>query len=361
MNIKIVLGIEIRNKKPIIYYKNNVINFDENNFSEIILEDKQEINSIFNFTVENIENASATILIKKILFNGVEANIFHNTSFTMNNNRWIENKTLKSVHRIDHNGTFALDVTEQYIAPIKSQHWHVSYNINDYIFNYNFTNDVFDLKYKPRNHDNIVPDAICVLGDSFTYGTYLDNDQTWPGILEEKLKKPVNNLAVPGAGIDLVYNNFVKICKEHSFQKIIIVLPNLERRIIKCRVDDGKFYRVPNAFTPNDDANPWRYSNYPVVIKKRKHVEEQIVKDVDCTYSKRILKKMVTFAEKRNIALFLSSRDHDTYNFLQSLTLSNSRLLPFYDMGWFKERAPNGHHPTPAHNNRFVDLILDQL
>jgi|TARA_R110000822_G_scaffold211655_2_gene347248 hypothetical protein len=361
MDIKIVLGIEIRNKKPVIYYKNNVIIFDENNYSEIILEDKQEIGSVFNFAVENIENNSASILIKKILINGIEANIFHNTSFIMKNNRWVENKTLKSVYRIDYNGTFALDITEQYVAPIKSQHWHVSNTINDYIFVYNFTNDVFDLTYKPRNRDNIVSNEICVLGDSFTYGTSLDNEHTWPVILEKKLNETVNNLAVPGAGIDLIYNNFVRLCKEHSFKKIIIVLPHLERRVIKCRVDDGKFYRVPNAFSPANDSNAWRYANYPVVMKKRKHVEEQMVKDIDCVYSKKIIKKMISVAKKQSIHLFLSSRSEDTYNFLQSLTLTNSRLLPFYNINWFKERAPNGYHPSPTHNDHFVNLILDQI
>ena len=305
MDIKIVLGIEIRNKKPVIYYKNNVIIFDENNYSEIILEDKQEIGSVFNFAVENIENNSASILIKKILINGIEANIFHNTSFIMKNNRWVENKTLKSVYRIDYNGTFALDITEQYVAPIKSQHWHVSNTINDY--------------------------------------------------------ETVNNLAVPGAKIDLIYNNFVRLCKEHSFKKIIIVLPHLERRVIKCRVDDGKFYRVPNAFSPANDSNAWRYANYPVVMKKRKHVEEQMVKDIDCVYSKKIIKKMISVAKKQSIHLFLSSRSEDTYNFLQSLTLTNSRLLPFYNINWFKERAPNGYHPSPTHNDHFVNLILDQI
>jgi len=209
----------------------------------------------------------------------------------MKNNKWIENETLKSVYRIDYNGTFALDITEQYIAPIKSQHWHVSNTINDYIFVYNLNNNVFDLEYRPRNHDKIVSNKICVLGDSFTYGTCLDNEHTWPVILEKKLKETVNNLAVPGAGIDLIYNNFVRLCKEHSFKKIIIVLPVLERRVIKCRVDNGKFYRVPNTFSPDDDDNEWRYANYSVVKKRRKCIEEQMVKDIDCVYSKKIIKK----------------------------------------------------------------------
>ena len=361
MNAKILLGIEIRNKKPIIYYKNNFINFDQNNYSEIILEDTVEIGSTINFTVENIENGSATILIKKILINNVETNKFHNTSFIMKNNKWIENKTLTSIHRIDYNGVFVLDITEQYIEPIKSQHWHVSDILNDYIFHYNFTNDVFDLKYKPRNHDKIISNTICVLGDSFTYGAYLDNEHTWPVILEKKLKKTVNNLAVAGAGVDLIYNNFVKLIKQYSFEKIMIVLPNLERRIIKCRFDNEKIYRVPSSFSPDNDDNPWRYANYPVVKKKRKHVEQQIVKDIDCLYSKKIIKKLINVAEKYKINLFLSSRSKETYTFLQSLQLMNSKLLPFYDLEWFKQRASNGYHPTKSHNDYFVNLIIEQI
>jgi len=70
---------------------------------------------------------------------------------------------------------------------------------------------------------------------------------------------------------------------------------------------------------------------------------------------------MISMAEKQNIHLFLSSISEDTYNFLQSLTLINIRLLPFYDINWFKELASDGSHPASTHNNHFVNLIVDQI
>lgn len=360
MQIEIYLTISTNTTHPKIYFKDKLIHLENINHQNIMIQDSIKINSFFEFDVENIQNNSSYILIKKILINGVEVNKYQNTSFIMQGNKWIQEKTLTSVHRIDYNGKFILHITDQFIEPIRSQYWHVSNYLNDYIFNYNFTNDVFELKYKPRNHDKILDRTICVLGDSFTYGASIKNEDTWPFILEERLKQKVNNLAVAGAGVDLIYNNFNKLLKNYCFNKIIIVLPNLERRVIKCHLDDGRIYRVPNAFSPADDNNTWRYANHKKVKKKRQHVENQIVKDLDCVYSKKVLKKIIDIAEKNKVNLFMSSRSRETYAYIQSLGSNYFKLLPFYDLEWFKERA-NNYHPTFTHNNRFVDLIADQL
>ena len=361
LKIEIDLEIITNTINPEIYFKDRLIQLDNITHQNVLIQDSIKIDSFFEFDVKNIQNGSSHITVKKITINGVEANKYHNTSFIMQGNKWVQEKTLTSVHRIDYNGKFMLHVTNQFIEPIRSQHWNVSDCLNDYIFNFNFTNDIFDLKYRPRNHDKILDRTICVLGDSFTYGTAIENKDTWPFLLEERLKQKINNLAVPGAGVDLIYNNFNKLLKEYCFDKFIILLPNLERRVIKCHLDDGKIYRVPNAFTPADDGNTWRYANHMMVQKKRQHVETQIVKDVDCLYSKRIVKKIIDIAEKNKVNLFMSSRSKETYAFIQSLQSNYFKLLPFYDLEWFKERAGNYYHPIFAHNNHFVNLIAEQL
>lgn len=360
MFLKIELDVTINTSKPEIYFKNTLIKLSDKKRQCIKLQDKVEIGSIFNFSVKKIENKSSSIAIKKLTINDVEANTYQNT-FIMRGNRWVQEKKLVCVYRIDFNGKFELPITTQFIDPIRAQYWYVSDRLNDYVFNYNFTHDAFDLKYKPRNHDEIIDHAICVLGDSFTFGVKLENEETWPALLENKLKQQVNNLAVPGSGIDIIYNNFKKLSEEYSFNKFIIVLPNLERRVIKCFLDNDKIYRVPNVFSPDEDKNPWRYANHESVKKRRKHVEKQIAKDVDCVYSKKLIKKLIDIAEKKKINLFISARSRETYYFLKLFDLTHCKLLPFYDLRWFNDRASDDSHPAFIHNSHFVDLIIDEV
>ncbi len=358
--IKIFLLVNTNTYDPVIIYKSQNIKIKK----EIIIEDIIEIDNTFELSVDNIYNSSANIIIKKILINNVEANIFHNTSFIMQNNKWVENKKLIAVHEINFNGKFQLQINNSYLEPLRSQHWHILKNKNDYIFNYTFTDNVFNLIYRPRNHKTIIPNTICVLGDSFTWGSGLPNSDTWPVILEENINKTVLNLAVQGAGIDLIYTNLKKLTKEFSFEKIIINLPNMERRLIRCQLDQNKFYQVPNAFQPSASNNQWLYANFPKVKATRKKVEKKIFDDVDCVYSKKIINKLITFANSLNVPIYVTSRDKDTYNFLQTLQTEHNKIkvLPTYpDIKLFPERANNGTHPAKPHNEHFVDSILKFL
>jgi hypothetical protein len=355
IKIQIFLSINIKLYKPIIIFKNKKIDITSN---IILVDEIQNNDNIFEFHVSNIMNNSSEILIQKILINGIEANLYHNTSFIMKNNEYVENKRLTSIHRIDFNGIYQLKVNEEYLEPLRSQHWHVSNNNFDYIFNYIFSENIFDLIYRPRNHKKIFSDSICVLGDSFTYGSGLDNSDTWPVLLEEKIKLPVMNLAVPGAGIDLIYNNYKKLVKEYNFKKIIINFPNMERRLIRCCLEGKKFYKVPTSFVPMDSNNPWLYANYETVKIRRKKIEKKIINDINFFYSKKILKKIINLSKKQNIKTFYTSRDNYTYSYIKS-NYEDANMLPKYpQLTLFKERAKNGTHPAGVHNEYFVKEII---
>ena len=356
--VQIFLSIDIKEYKPNIFFKNKKIDIISTN---IVIEDEIQNNNIFEFDVSNIAGGSSTIFIQKILINGVEANLFHNTIFIMKNNEYIENKKLTSIQRIDFGGTYQLKIDDTYLEPLRSQHWHVSNSNFDYIFNYIFCEDVFDLIYRPRNYKKILSDSICVLGDSFTYGSGLDNLDTWPVLLEEKIKVPVMNLAVAGAGIDLIYNNYKKLIKEYNFKKIIINLPNMERRLIRCRLEKNKFYKVPNSFTPTDSDNPWLYANYKTIKSGRKKVEKYIINDIDCFYSKKILKKLINLSKQQNIKTFYTSRDNLTYSYIKS-NYTDANILPHYpQLTLFRDRAKNGTHPARIHNEYFVKEIINLI
>ncbi len=351
--IKIFLLVNTNTYDPVIIYKGQNIKIKK----EIIIEDIVEKDKTFEFDVKNIYNGSANIIIKKILINNVEANIFHNTSFIM------QNKKLKTVHEINCNGKFQLQINNSYLELLRSEHWHILKNKNDYIFNYTFfTKDSFDLIYRPRNHKTIISNTICALGDSFTWGSGLPRSDTWPAILEKKINKTVLNLAVPGASIDLIYMNLKKLTKEFSFEKIIINLPNMERRLIRCQLDQNKFYQVPSVHQPPASNNQWLYSNFPKVKATRKKVEKKIFDDINCVYSKKVINKLITFTKSLNVPIYVTSRDKNTYIFLQTKH-NEIKVLPTYpDLHLFPERDRfDGTHPARSHNEHFVDSILKFL
>jgi hypothetical protein len=351
--IKIFLLVNTNTYDPVIIYKSQNIKIKK----EIIIEDIVEKDKTFEFDVKNIYNSSANIIIKKILINNVEANISHNTSFIM------QNKKLKTVHEINCNGKFQLQINNSYLELLRSEHWHILKNKNDYIFNYTFfTKDSFDLIYRPRNHKTIISNTICALGDSFTWGSGLPRSDTWPAILEKKINKTVLNLAVPGASIDLIYMNLKKLTKEFSFEKIIINLPNMERRLIRCQLDQNKFYQVPSVFQPPASNNQWLYSNFPKVKATRKKVEKKIFDDINCVYSKKVINKLITFTKSLNVPIYVTSRDKNTYIFLQTKH-NEIKVLPTYpDLHLFPERDRfDGTHPARSHNEHFVDSILKFL
>jgi len=358
--VQIFLLIDIKSYKPNIVFKDKKINIISTN---IVIENEIQSNDIFEFDVFNIVNNSSAIFIQKILINGIEANLFHNTNFIMRNNEYVENKKLTSPYRIDFNGTYQLKINDAYLESLRSQHWHISNNNFDYVFNYIFSEDFFDLVYRPRNYKKILSESICALGDSFTYGIGLDNLDTWPVLLEEKIKLPVMNLAVAGAGIDLIYNNYKKLIKEYNFKKIIINLPNMERRLIRCRLEKNKFYKVPNTFTPTNSNNPWLYANYKNVKIRRKKIEKNIIDDIDCFYSKKILEKLINLSKQTNIKTFYTSRDDSTYSYIKS-NYTDIDILPQYPrLTLFKERSNNGAggHPARAHNEHFVKEIINLI
>ena len=139
IQIQILLSVTTNTKDPQIVFQGksvpikNPITLESNNVNDIA------------FTVNGIENNSSSISLEKILVNNIEANIFHNTSFTMENNKYVENTTLTSIQHINFNGTFKLQIDENYLEPLRSQHWHVT-NKNDYVFNYCllYTSDAAD-------------------------------------------------------------------------------------------------------------------------------------------------------------------------------------------------------------------------
>src|SRR5262245_5312857 len=63
---------------------------------------------------------------------------------------------------------------------------------------------------------------ILAVGDSFTFGQQVANDETWPACLERKLKKGVANGGVPGYGTAQALERAKRELKTHKYKTIIL-------------------------------------------------------------------------------------------------------------------------------------------
>ena len=355
MNIKIYLDIHIKNKTqlPIIKVKEKIFDYTNNSYIECNL--NYPIENIIEFNVKNIEGGSANIKIVKIELNGIETNRYHNTSFEMQDNRWVEEKILKSIDNISFNGCFKLYIDNLYVRSVQSNQWHCSSAKEDFIFYYEFTRDSFVDTYRDRNHIGFNKEFIPCFGCSFTYGAGQPDTETWPYLLSQETNKNFLNLGIGGSGIDGVYNNLKLLYQKHKFDQCVILFPNFERRIVRSQIQD-LWIRMHSTVDIFETDNVYQFYTDKNLRKKMKTIKEKIIKDVTNRYSKKILIKILNFCKNNDIELYSSSWDDDVYNYLK--THNNLKLLPkFPKLSIFEERADDGAHPHKKHYDFFVDQI----
>jgi len=353
MKIKIYFKVNINTVPLVITFKNQQIDYEKEQYIEQTLNYPNE-NQI-SFNVANIEGGSSDIEIIKITLNGMEVNKYHNTSFKMCGNRYVEEKTLTSISKISFNGTYKLCIDNLYIRSCQSQHWHCSTYKEDFVFQYEFTQDSFKDEYRDRNHVGFEKEFIPCFGCSFTYGAAQPADAAWPFLLNQKLKKKILNLGVGGAGFDAIYNNLKLLYKEHKFKQCLILFPNFERRLVRCKIDQ-LWFKIPSTVNIKIIENNFCFYNHPVVEEKMELVQRKIIKDIKNRYSRKILSKIINFCSNNHIKLYASSWQTEVYDHLK--TYNNLVLLPqFPKLNTFNERAEDGRHPHRKHYQYFVDQI----
>lgn len=355
MNIKIYLDIDIKNKTqlPIIKFQEKIFDYTNNSCVEYNL--NYPIENIIEFNIKNIEDGSANIKIVKIELNGVETNRYHNTSFEMQGNRWVEEKILTSVDDIYFNGCFKLYIDNLYVRSVQSNHWHCSNSKEDFVFYYEFARDSFVDTYRDRNHTGFDRGFIPCFGCSFTYGQgQLDTD-TWPYLLSQKTNKNFLNLGMGGSGIDGIYNNLKLLYRTHKFDQCVILFPNFERRVVRSQIQDF-WIRMHSTIDIFETDNIFQFYTDKNLRKKMKMTKEKIIKDVTNQYSKKFLLKIINFCKKNNIELYGSSWANDVYECLQKDD-DVKLLTKFPKLSIFKERADDGAHPHKKHYEFFVNQI----
>ena len=293
-----------------------------------------------------------TLKINKITLNGIETNIFYNTSFVIDDSDVV----LKSVHEISKKGTFILQLDDLYIRSHRSHNWHCSTRKDDYIFNYEFTNNSFSDEYRDRDHVGFTDKFIPCFGCSITFGAYQPPLHTWPRLLAKKTGRNYLNMGVGGSGIDGIYHNLKLLHKRKGFDQCLILLPNFERRVVRCVVDD-KYMSIHSTVDLSHVTSEYSFYSNKNMLARMQHVKNNIIKDEQNRYSKIFLAKIIEYCKSNKIKLSVSSWVDEVYEYLKSQDQVD--LLPkFPELSIFTERADDGLHPHMKHYEYFVDEII---
>jgi hypothetical protein len=208
-------------------------------------------------------------------------------------------------------------------------------------------------------------DSVACLGCSFTFGDFLKEHETWPYILGRKISKNVLNFGVSAGGIDSILLNLIASSLDYKFNKVIILLPDWNRRIARM-YKNNKWFRWPvtpntpitwGLEIPNGDIGIELGCEDSDFIKIGKQIQEKIIKDKSNSYSKKTLERIVSFCRKKHKNFYLSSWSDDVYSYLRKKYPQN--CLAKYDQTGPK--ASDGQHPSVVQNTRFVDNIVKDI
>ena len=293
--------------------------------------------------------------INKIILNGIETNKFYNTSLLIDGSDVV----LTSIHEVSMKGVFILELDDLYILSHRSNHWHCSTKKDDHIFQYEFTNDSFTNRYRDRDHKGFEKKFIPCFGCSYTFGDGQPASNTWPYLLSQRTGANYLNMGVSGSGIDGIYHNLKLLHKAQNFDKCVILFPNFERRIVRCKIDD-KYIGLHNTVDLSSATSDYHFYRNKKLLARMQQVRDNIIKDVKNIYSKRFLNKIIDYCNNNKIELHVSSWDDDVYDNLKSQ--DNLNLLgKFPKLSLFTERADDGAHPHRKHYEYFADEIVKIL
>lgn len=304
-----------------------------------------------NKILVTIDPGDEKIKVNKITLNDIETNIFYNTSFFIDGSDTV----LTSVHEITKKGVYALHIDDLYILSHRSNNWHCSELKEDFIFQYEFTDNSFTNIYRDRDHKGFDNSFIPCFGCSFTLGAYQPATDTWPNLLSKKTGQRYLNLGVGGSGIDGIYNNLKLLHKKRQFNQCIILFPPFARRIVRSKID-SLYCRIHSTLDLTVATSNFHLFKNTQVLDKMKKVKESILKDTDNKYSKTFLNKIINYCKVNNIKLSVSSWDKEVYDYLQSQDYVNM-LCQFPELSLFKERADDSGHPHRKHYEYFVENL----
>lgn len=274
-----------------------------------------------------------------------------------------DNKILLNLNLLD---SLSLDDVKHYMSkallPYKNQVGIAEYKFFGLGERENLNNWKYDeFNYRINEYgfriDELLADCdIGAFGCSYTFGQGLPIEMLWCDILSKQLKMSCQNYGVPGASLPSVLDIFCIVTKHVKIKKAIILLPSYNRiqiakhneknelGILTCIPGNRSVY---NQFFGLDEENIVRYIPDDEMIKQ----------------TKNSLYLAEYVAKSREIQLYVSSWDRNTYNLLENMNFTYLTLLPEWTskQDCINDKARDNRHPGPKHHRNFSEIIIPYI
>jgi hypothetical protein len=255
------------------------------------------------------------VLVEEVLLNRLSQHPDKFGSFSQEDNPYVENKTIQG-NEMNLNGRWQLDV------PVFRQPF------------------LPELDRKQR--DQFVDTKTACFGCSFTYGSQLQNEQTWPYHLGD-----AKNYGVGGNSISGIVGTANWYVENFKCKKLIMLLPHVCRFQINDQ-KNGLWTFLPFKGERTDLEAKATINTKDIVM----FGESSLLFSGFINRTKELLLKI---NQKTN--LYVTSYQRETYDMLKSNMNEVCEVLPFYEISTKYEMAPDQKHPGPEHNKIFADKI----
>jgi len=205
-------------------------------------------------------------------------------------------------------------------------------------------------------------DILC-LGCSVTQGKSVNYDHRWCTLLQKLSKSRVGNFAVPAAGSETILNNLQCAIKDFKVKKVVILLPNLERQLIRWQWDN-LYFNLPTVYTDNDHSGTFYTENFWATISQIANQLKQKTskKDKEVIQSnKKAIIDIINLCRNKSVELRISSWDPIVYKWLK-LNTSKKELLTFFqkiDIG--TGAGPTESYPGPRSHSYWIEKNFNQI
>ena len=317
--------IEVIVNKKSIYneiLKNNItLEFDwtEEDFFKIEIKKTGKTLDI----VKNLECQEVTV--EEVSLNGFSLHPDKFGIFYNKDNSYVKDAQIQSNH-LALNGTWTLDVPLFTLKGIPT------------------------LTSNKEFRDKVTNSSIACFGCSFTFGSFLEYNESWPAQLSINTRKDVKNYGIGGSNNQEIIANACAYVKKYQTNDVIMLLCHFSRlQLVK---DNQLCNWYPNS-------NNKFYKLFPKELKKMiDYSETSLLFAGQVPY---FLEKIEEIKSNIKGNVFVSTYIEDHYECLKKIDNKNFILLPFYEMSKEYPLVFDNRHPGFEHNRLFAESILEYI
>lgn len=234
---------------------------------------------------------------------------------------------------------------------------------------YNINSDSLNERYDYPVEKPVDVFRILTLGDSFTFGEYVNTSENYPEQLEDKLnteikcnnisKFEVINLGVGGYDIKYAVERFRLRGKKYDPDVIIWLLPSGNiafNRLNEARIPFLRRIFEENKTTQNNESQ--KEKGYKTSIKLNKYISDFIGEKNINNYQISALREFIQFFQKSLIFVSFKSVDQKKKDIVK--TAMNDRKNTYYLNNLILKKEdylPDGHPNAKGHKRIAADIF----